>query len=68
MKTMEIENVSVHECLHAILERFRTNMTVLCENTEKRDKENQRWIIGLVLAFAQVLFWPSSLSSKISLS
>jgi len=38
--------------LATTLEGFRTDMASFREDAERRDRENQRWVIGLVLGAA----------------
>ncbi|MCY4302857.1 MAG: hypothetical protein OXC68_14140 [Aestuariivita sp.] len=38
--------------LATTLEGFRTDMASFREDAERRDRENQRWVVGLVLGAA----------------
>jgi len=55
MKTLNAENASAQERLNATLERFHTDMVDLKTENAKRDKDNQRWIIGLVLGCTAIV-------------
>jgi len=55
MNTLKAENTSAQERLNATLERFHTAMAELKTENAKRDKDNQRWIIGLVLGCTAIV-------------
>ncbi|MCY4300286.1 MAG: hypothetical protein OXC68_00920 [Aestuariivita sp.] len=55
MKTLNAENASAQERLNVTLERFHTDMADLKTENAKRDKDNQRWIIGLVLGCTAII-------------
>ncbi|MCY4300304.1 MAG: hypothetical protein OXC68_01025 [Aestuariivita sp.] len=55
METMQAKYEGALDRNNAAFDRLRADMAGFREDAEKRDKENQRWIVGLVLGAAVLI-------------
>ena len=52
MTAMRAENDAMESRIDASLAKMRADMASFREDAERRDRENRRWVVGLVLGAA----------------
>ncbi len=55
MKAIRTKNDALESRIDASLAQTRAEMAGFREDAAQRDKQNQRWIIGLVLAYTAIV-------------